>query len=523
MTVDRVLNALAEHGSNPRSGSGGNTWTARCPAHDDHDPSLSITAKPDGSVLVHCHATCETPAVMGALGLTMEDLRGPQQARPGDTLWTPRGTATDAYDYTDEHGRLLYQVLRLPGKSFMQRRPDGPGKWVWRLGDVRQVPYRLPKVIQAVEEGRSVFIVEGEKDVHAIEAAGGVATCNSGGAGKWRPEFAEFFAGAEVFIVADRDEPGGKHARAVKASLVDRAATVYTVEARTGKDAADHLAAGGHLDDFAWIDAPDPEPGLAPDLHEFLAESDDYDWLVPDLLERGDRLIVTGYEGGGKSELLRQLAVCMAAGLHPLSFEPINPLRVLLIDCENGPRHTRRKLRPLRNKAATEGRPVPTGGMHIIMRPSGLDLTGPDDAAWLRERAVAHQPDVLILGPIYRLHAKNPNDEMPARQTAQAIDAARGATGCAVILEAHSGHGENVVTGRNVRPVGSSLWLRWPEFGYGIAKPEDDMAQRGYVAFKAWRGARDERNWPDHLSKGTTGWPWEGKWTHGMTRNEEAF
>ncbi len=75
----------------------------------------------------------------------------------------------------------------------------------------------------------------------SIVAAGGVATCNSGGAGKWRDEYACYFSGAEVIIVADKDEPG----RARSHSLGRRAGvvgSVCVVEAKAGKDAADHLA-----------------------------------------------------------------------------------------------------------------------------------------------------------------------------------------------------------------------------------------------------------------------------------------
>ena len=481
-----------------------------CPAHDDHNPSLSVTLKPDGKVLVNCQTGCSAEAVVSALGLSMCDLAADER-RDSNELWTPRGDAVAAYDYTDEHGSLLYQVLRLPDKSFMQRRPDPTrdGKWEWRLGNVRMVPYRLGRVIRTIRDGGTVFVVEGEKDVHAVEGAGFTATCNSGGAGKWKPEFAEFFDGADVIVVADKDAPGYRHARMVAASLADHTPSVRLAESASGKDVSDHLAAGLAIEELTRLDPEEVEVDLAPDLHEFIDQGTEYDWLVPGLLERGDRLMITGNEGIGKSQYLQQIAVCLAAGVDPVMLKSIEPLRVLLVDCENGPRHARRKLRPLRDLANFSGHPVPKGNMRVVMKPSGIDLTAEDDSAWLLERVVAHKPDVLVIGPLYRLHAQNPNDELAARKTVGAIDAARVAAQCAVIMEAHAGHGE---TGRprSPRPTGSSLWLRWPEFGYGlVVTAEDQYGNATCVDFKSWRGPRDERTWPRELRRGGPGeWPW---------------
>jgi DNA primase len=97
-------------------------------------------------------------------------------------------------------------------------------------------------VIEAVRNGETVYVAEGEKDVHAIEAAGGVATCNPMGAGKWRPEYGDVLKGATVIVVADKDPAGFAHAAAVRADLTGKAASVTVVEAAEGKDAANHLA-----------------------------------------------------------------------------------------------------------------------------------------------------------------------------------------------------------------------------------------------------------------------------------------
>ena len=112
---------------------------------------------------------------------------------------------------------------------------------------MRRVPYRLPRVIETAKAGGTIYVVEGEKDVHAIEAAGAVATCNPMGAGKWRDEYSAALAGAHVIIVADDDEPGRKHAAAVHAALLATAASVGVVLPAQGNDASDHLRAGKRL------------------------------------------------------------------------------------------------------------------------------------------------------------------------------------------------------------------------------------------------------------------------------------
>jgi P4 family phage/plasmid primase-like protien len=226
-----------------RNGSG---WTARCPAHDDRNPSLSISEGDDGRVLMKCHAgnDCNVDAIASALGLDIADLFPPRE----NTRRQPQ--IVDTYPYVDEDGDLLFEVVRKEGKKFTQRRPDGSGGWVWKLGDTRRVLYHLPQLIAAVADGRRVFIVEGEKDVHAIERCGEVATCNPQGAGKWHPAYNEPLRGADVVIVADRDRTGYAHARAVAKSVSVTAASVELVEPVHGKDAADHLGAGYTVDDF---------------------------------------------------------------------------------------------------------------------------------------------------------------------------------------------------------------------------------------------------------------------------------
>lgn len=170
-----------------------------------------------------------------------------------------RSQIVATYDYLDESGTLLYQVVRFAPKSFRQRRPDGHGGWLWKLGDTRRVLYHLDRLLEA-DPQQPVYIVEGEKDVEALESLGLVATCNPQGAGKWAAVTdcaRTALKGRKVTIIADTDDAGRKHATDVAARLKAVAASIRIIEPGDGKDAADWVASGATVEDFeAATDEP---------------------------------------------------------------------------------------------------------------------------------------------------------------------------------------------------------------------------------------------------------------------------
>lgn len=210
-----------------------------CPAHNDHNPSARW--HPEKAVW-HCDA-CRT-------GGGWQDLAERLGLKNG------RGSAphiATVYDYCGADGHLVYQVCRMVPKNFRFRRPNGSGGWVWTLKGVDRVLYRLPDVVAAVRGGRTVYVVEGEKDADALATLGLCATTNPGGAGKWRDGDSNALAGADVVVLPDNDEPGRTHAEAVAKSLHGLGCRVRVVNLPmlpAKGDVSDWLAAGHTVDEL---------------------------------------------------------------------------------------------------------------------------------------------------------------------------------------------------------------------------------------------------------------------------------
>lgn len=250
-----------------------------------------------------------------------------------------------------------------------------------------------------------------------------------------------------------------------------------------------------------------------PTAEEFIASIDqEYDWLIPGMLERGDRMMITGGEGSGKSMLLTQIAYMAAAGLHPWTQRPIEPVRSALVDLENGNRLVARRVSTM-NRAVRGSRDLPMtwrpDRMRVEHHPSGIDLTKAADRDWLASLCLSARIELLAIGPTYRMYKgaaklSDAGGEDQARQATAAIDDLRSHCGLTVIMETHAPHAQ-ASGNRDLRPIGSSVWLRWPEFGIGIFPiSKDDPTTMG---ISHWRGPRDERVWPKRLLRSKP-WPW---------------
>jgi hypothetical protein len=183
----------------------------------------------------------------------------------------------------------------------------------------------------------------------------------------------------------------------------------------------------------------------------------------------------------------------------------MTPRRVLVVDVENTPQQSRRAYRPLRELA---GKHLAPGSLRIEVRTSGIDLLSRSDHQWLLQRVAVNRPDLLVIGPVYKLFNDDPNKEGPAKAVSAVLDELRGRYGTTMLIEAHSAHQSPTATKRNLRPFGASLWMRWPEFGYGLAPSSLDPM---VAHVEAWRGPRDARSWPTMLRRGARAgeWPWQ--------------
>ena len=353
MRYDEILDRIESRtGLAPRpSGSG---HVARCPAHPDDTPSLTLSKGDDGRTLAHCQRGCAFDAVASSLGLEPSDFFDRDEAPAAKVpTWDPfaDGRATATYSYTDAGGRELFQVRRFEpkaghpahglDKTFRARHRGEAGRWRWKLPDGERPLYRLPGVLEAARAGRVVFVVEGEKDADRLSGLGLVATCNPGGGStgganaKWRPEHTAALAGASVVVVPDHDAAGRAHASAVAAALTEAGATVRVLDLATlpdGRpmppkgDVSDWLDAGGELAGLQALARAAPiyspaqpvaAPPARPQLGVCLAdvEAEAVRWMWPGWLAAGKVHVFDGNPGMGKSTIVAALSASVTAGV----------------------------------------------------------------------------------------------------------------------------------------------------------------------------------------------------------------
>lgn len=268
----------------------------------DSRPSLSVAEGDEGRALLYCHVGCDTQDIVAALGLEMSD------------LFTEGGEryVVDQYIYTDAEGNPIIRVSRTEPKGFFQEHLED-GTWKIGVGDAERHVYRLPLVRRAIENGTTVYLVEGEKDVHTLEQYGLVGTTFIGGANKWRDEYAEELKGAKVVIIADRDDAGRKAA--------DNYAAILKADIRypaSGKDVTDHLNAGLSIEELLSEEPVDLDIFSPLDWGNY--EVEQTEWLFEPYIPRQGRVLAFGAAGSLKSLWATWLAARLSNEGHRVAY-----------------------------------------------------------------------------------------------------------------------------------------------------------------------------------------------------------
>lgn len=335
MTAQQIAEAL---GGATRIADG---WKARCPAHEDRTPSLSIADAEDGRLLVRCHAGCEQSSVWSALkergllnGHAKEFSASPASApiqarkveirigRPPANAPVPAmvdarlGKPAASWCYRDTDGGVLYYVARYDSRDGKQVKPWAfdvdAGAWVCRAYPRPRPLYGLDRL--AANPASPVLIVEGEKCADAARDAGYVVMTWCGGSNAVTSADWSAIKGRDVTIWPDADEPGKKAAAQIQDILGH--CKVLAVDGQPdGWDVADAVADGwppARVLEFIEQRLPkDPDPAETPhDSRIVLTRAVDAAakphrsaWLLRPYLERNVLALMYGSLGTMKSFL----------------------------------------------------------------------------------------------------------------------------------------------------------------------------------------------------------------------------
>lgn len=280
-----------------------------------------------------------------------------------------------------------------------------------------------------------------------------------------------------------------------------------------GLDAALDVIARENVAMEAIVDERTDEP--VPDVctwRDFTRNTDSTGrWIVPGLIRRHDAILILGGSGAGKSSLSRQVAQCLAAGVHPFRLSPIMPVRTLLVDLENAPDQAAEEsaaqltgLRLLRS-----GHDLDPGDRGWVWpHPDGLDLRKDADARLL-ERVIAQtRPDVLCMGSLYNAYRRGRDSwEVAAYEVQDVLKRLRSRYGLGLWLEHHMPRAE--AGGHTGKPFGGIAWEQWPTHGRWLLR--DAKAPGLYLLRESFRGDRGRRELPVALRRGGKLW-WTAVW-----------
>ena len=283
--------------------------SARCPAHDDHNNSLSVAVGDDNRVLVNCHAGCSPESIVAAMGLTMSD------------LFTDKQTDGRAHQEAEYYYTPDLKKVRL-------RKPDGSKSFYWRCREgrawVNKRPGTAPLYSSGKEISSTVFLVEGEKDVDTLTGIGlSAVSLPDGASSKWLPEYSQALQGKTVVVIQDNDDPGKKFAKMCVDHLRDIAdVRLYDLakiwpEIPAHGDVSDYLNAagdGGIKTLLANVPPAYKDPFLAHFVTLDEIQEQEASWLVNGWIPEGQITLIAADGGVGKTTLWVNILAALSSG-----------------------------------------------------------------------------------------------------------------------------------------------------------------------------------------------------------------
>lgn len=346
MTAEEVAQRLQKP---RRAGSG---WSACCPAHDDKNPSLSISDG-DKGVIVCCHAGCSQDAVITAL-------------RAKDIDITKKGNGTNGVHAPEFNAAILAAAKKLPldflqschvhdegGRvAFEYVTPDGERhrtKYRAALSGNRGfsmskgeglIPYGLWRLEQMLANDGRVVLCEGETDSLTLWHHGFTAL-GIPGSTQWRDEWASYLpTDAKIFVVVEPDD-GGKAFEASfrRSKLAPRISFIHMDEPFKDPNVLHCEWPEAFVEKFEELmqDAePAVEPPKAPMQWGKLAAliPPERVWAIDHWFGMGHVTLLAGAGGLGKTSIAQALGSCVALGRDYLDNVP-KPRRILMWACED--------------------------------------------------------------------------------------------------------------------------------------------------------------------------------------------
>jgi RecA-family ATPase len=478
------------------------------PGHSKADRSLSVkldASAPDGFIVhsfandnpIECkdfvRAKLSLPAFKpngngGRRRASTADISNMLAAAMESIESEPAGRVVAAYDYTDDQGELLYQVLRYEPKDFRGRRPDGNGGWIPNAGE-RRVLYRLPELLKYPDA--CVFICEGEKDAGRVASLDHCAVAVA--FGKWTDECIQALTGRDVLILEDADKAGRKKALAAAAALYGTANTIRIVRLpgltgeQKNKDVSDWLDADTrNASKFAdvcfeaslWTpeknnssnstDA-DPAESKPEPLLAFInaptwegAPMTNREWIVPNRVPAKGVTLLSGDGGVGKTILALHLSAAVVLGRDWLGSLP-DPGPAIVICCEDDVDELHRRYFQIISHYGV--RFTDLAGLHLLSLagedalfavPDKKKVIAPTKLfARLRASALDLRPRLIVIDNSADVYGGNENDRSEVRQFVSLLHGLALASDAGVLLTSHpSLTGMSSCTGLS----GSTAW-----------------------------------------------------------------